>query len=132
MQLRLFSCKNISQIFSKTFATHCFFTDCLNHTFKTFRRKHSANPCQSVYPKHHFVVFDKLKYEIRNFMISFLYWSWDRKHQNKWFSDFQNNWTLKFKFEVCFSFFILIWKTKNQIYLNKYLMKLTTIPLTQS
>ena len=51
---------------------------------------------------------------------------------HKWFSDFQNSWTLKFKFEVCFSFFILIWKTKNQIYLNKYLMKLVTIPLTQS
>ena len=26
----------------------------------------------------------------------------------KWFFDFQNNWTLKFKFEVHFSFFILI------------------------
>ena len=39
---------------------------------------------------------------------------------------------MKFKFEVCFSFFILIWKTKNEIYLNKYLMKLVTIPLKQS
>ena len=39
----------------------------------------------------------------------------------KWFFNFQNNWILKFKFEVHFSSFILIWRTKNQIYLNKYL-----------
>ena len=43
------------------------------------------------------------------------------------FFDFQNNWTLKFKFEVRFWFFILIWKTENQTYLNKNLMKLVTI-----
>ena len=78
-----------------------------------------------------FLINWNMKLELK-FWFSFLYWSWDRKHQNKWFSDFQNSWTLKFKFEVCFSFFILIWKTKNQIYLNKYLMKLVTIPLTQS
>ena len=78
-----------------------------------------------------FLIHWNIKLEIK-FLFSFLYWSWDRKHQNKWFSDFRNNWTLKFKIEVCFSVFILIWKTKNQIYLNKYLMKLVTIPLTQS
>ena len=95
--------------------------------FRTFRH------IQSVYQECHFVFFINwnMKLEIK-FWFSFLHWSWDRKHQNKWFSDFQNNWTLKFKFEVCFSFFILIWKTKNQIYLNKYLMKLVTIPQTQS
>ena len=88
---------------------------------------------KSVYPKCHFVflINRNVKSEIK-FWFLFLYWSWDRKHQNKWFFDFQNNWTLKFKFEVSFSFFILIWKTKNEIYLNKYLMKLVTIPLTQS
>ena len=48
-------------------------------------------------------------------------------YKTNWFFDFQNNRILKFKFEVCFSFFILIWKTKNQICLNKYLMKLVTI-----
>ena len=81
------------------------------------------NPCSlwfGVYPKCHFVFLINwnMKLEIK-FWFSFLYWSWDRKHQNKWFSDFRNNWTLKFKFEVCFSFFILISKTKNQIHLNK-------------
>ena len=88
---------------------------------------------QSVYPMCHFVflITWNMKLEIK-FWFSFLYWSWDRKHQNKWFFDFQNSWTLKFKFEVCFSFFILIWKTKSQIYLDKYLMKLVTIPLTPS
>ena len=88
---------------------------------------------KSVYPKCHFVflINRNVKSEIK-FWFSFLYWSWDRKYQNKWFSDFQNSWTLKFKFEVCFSFSILIWKTKNKIYLNKYYMKLVTIPLMQS
>ena len=56
----------------------------------------------------------------------FLYWNWDIKHKTNWFFDFQNNRTLKFKLEVCFSFFILIWKMKNQIYLNKYLIKRVT------
>ena len=79
----------------------------------------------------HFFISWNTKLE-RKFWFSFLYWSWDIKNQTKWFLDFQNNWELKFKFEVRFSFFILIWKTKNQIYLNKYLMKLVTIPLTQS
>ena len=49
------------------------------------------------------------------------------QHGFKWFLDIQNNWTLKFKFKVCFPFFTLIWKTKGQIYFNKYLMKLVTI-----
>ena len=78
---------------------------------------------QSVYPKCHFVFLINWNMKLKiKFWFSFLYWSWDKKHQNKWFSD----WTIKFKFEVCFSFFILIWKTKNQIYLNKYLIKLVT------
>ena len=47
-------------------------------------------------------------------------------YKTNWFFDFQNNRILKFKFEVCFSFFILIWKTKNQIYFNKYPIKLVT------
>ena len=82
-----------------------------------------------VYPKCHFVfsINWNMKLETK-FLFSFLYWSWDKKHQNKWFFDFPNNWTLKFKFEVCFSFFILISKTKNQIYSNKYLM--TSVYLT--
>ena len=82
-------------------------------------------------PFRFFLINQNMKLEIK-FWFSFLYCSWDRKHQNRWFSDFQNNWTLKFKFEVCFSLFIFIWKTKNQIYLNKCLMKLVTMPLTQS
>ena len=47
-QLRLFSCKNISQIASKTFATQCFFTDYLirKSVSKTICRTPSANPCQ--------------------------------------------------------------------------------------
>ena len=86
-----------------------------------------------VFPKCRFVFLINwnTKLEIKSWL-SFLYWIWDRKHQNKWFSVFQKNWTLKFKFEVWFSFLILIWKTQNQIYLNKYLMKLVIIPLTQS
>ena len=92
----------------------------------------------SVYLKRHSFFFDKLKYEIRNkvlilsvylkchsvflinwnakldikFWFSFLCWSWDIKHKSKWFFDFQNNWDLKFKFEVRFPFFIFIWKIK--------------------
>ena len=46
LQLQLFSCKNISKIASKTFATQCFLIDDLNH--KTIKketcRKPSANP----------------------------------------------------------------------------------------
>ena len=59
---------------------------------------------------------------------------WKKWGPNQWFCSreksskivFQNTRILKFKLEVRFSFFILIWKTKNQIYLNKYLMKLVT------
>ena len=82
---------------------------------------------QSVYPKCHFVFLINwnTKLEIK-FWFLFLYWNWDIKHKTNWFFDFQNNRTLKFKLEVRFSFFILIWKTKNQIYLNKYLIKLVT------
>ena len=72
--------------------------------------------------------FDKLKYEIKNKVwFSFLYLSWGIKHKTKWFFHFKNNWTLKFKYEFSFSFFMLIWETDNQIYLNKYLQKLVTI-----
>ena len=48
MELRLFSCKNISEIAIKTFATECFFTDHLNHKTvnKTTCRKSSVNPRQ--------------------------------------------------------------------------------------
>ena len=89
---------------------------------------------QSVYLKCHFVFFFfvffliswNTKLEIQ-FWFSFLYWSCDIKHKSKWFFHFQNNWTLTFKFEVRFSFVILIWKTRNQIHSNKYLMKLVTI-----
>ena len=87
--------------------------------------------------------FDKLKYEIRLkfWFLSLEHWNWDTKHKTNWFFDFQSNrtlkftlWffnfqsngTLKFTLEVRFSFFILIWKTKNQIYLKKYLIKLVT------
>ena len=101
--------------------------------FSLTELKRTSIKHQSVYPKCHFVFLINWNMELEiKFWFLFLYWSWDRKHQNKWFSDFQNSWTLKFKFKVCFSFFILIWKTKNQIYLNKCLMKLVTIPLTQS
>ena len=40
------------------------------------------------------------------------------------------NLTLKFKFDGCFLFFILIWKMENKTYLNKHLVKLVTIPLS--
>ena len=80
------------------------------------------------------LIFQNLKYE-KNMQFLFfkklIFWFLLSIHGFKWFFDFQNNWTLKFKFEVRFSFFNLIWETKNQIYLNKYLMKLVTIPLTQ-
>ena len=48
LQLLLFSCKNISQIASKTFATQWFLTDHLNHKIvnKTTHRTPSANPRQ--------------------------------------------------------------------------------------
>ena len=88
---------------------------------------------ESVYLKCHniFLINWNTKLEIK-FWFSFQYLSWDMKHQTKWFFDFQNNWALKFKFEFRFPFFILICKTKNQINLNKYFMKLVTIALTQS
>ena len=85
-------------------------------------------------PKVPFHIFYKLKYEIRKKVLIFVFiLKLEHKtNQTKWFFDFQINWELKFKFEVRFSFFILIWRTKKQIYLNEYLMKLVTIPLTQS
>ena len=48
LQLQLFSCKNISQIVSKTFTTQCFFTDHLNYKIlnKATCGTPSANPCQ--------------------------------------------------------------------------------------
>ena len=48
------------------------------------------------------------------------------KYKTNLFFDFQNSQTLKSKLEFRFSFFILISKTKNQIFLNKYLIKLVT------
>ena len=93
----------------------------------TLNDLHDGNPCTQSAISLFFLINWNMKLEIK-FWYSFLYWSWDRNHQNKYFSDFQN----KFKFEVCFSFFILILKTRNQFYLNKYLMKLVAIPLTQS
>ena len=54
------------------------------------------------------------------FWFLFLSWNWDIKHETNSFFDFQNNRTLKFKLKVRF------WKTKNQICLNKYLMRLVT------
>ena len=76
----------------------------------------------TVYLKCHFVflINCNTKLEIK-FWFLFLYWNWDIKHKtykSNWFSDFQNNRTLKFKIEVRFLFFVLIWKTKNQIYLK--------------
>ena len=45
---------------------------------------------------------------------SLLRWSWDIKHKNKWFFPFQNNWTLKLKFEVYFLFLIFYLKKKKR------------------
>ena len=42
--IRLFSCKNISEIANKTFATQCFFTDHLNP--KTVNKKPVERPQQ--------------------------------------------------------------------------------------
>ena len=87
--------------------------------------KHST---KSVYPKCHFIFLTNwnTKLEIE-FWFSFLYWTWHIKYKTNFnFFNFQNNRTLKFKLEFRFSFFILIWKTKNQIFLNKYLIKLVT------
>ena len=36
------------------------------------------------------------------FWLLFFFWSWDIKHKTKWFFNFQNNWTLKVKFESRF------------------------------
>ena len=55
---------------------------------------------------------------LRNTKLEIEFWSWDTKHKTKQFFNFQNNRALKFNFEVHFSFFALIWKTKKQIYLN--------------
>ena len=73
---------------------------------------------------HFFFFFDKLKYKIRN--KDFVSLDWDIKHKVKWFFGFQIT-EHKIKFEIHFSFFVLIWKTKNQIYLKKYLIKLVII-----
>ena len=91
------------------------------------KRKRSVWVKQFMYSKCHFVFLINwnTKLEIK-FWFSFLYWNWDIKHKTNWFFVFQNTRTLKFKLEVRFSFFILIWKTESQIYLNKYLIKLVT------
>ena len=97
---------------------------CLSNSFFNFFIKmKNEKRTESVYPKCHFLFFINwnMKLEIKLWLFRF-----------EWFSDFKNSWTLKWKFEVCFSFFILIWKTENQIYLNKYLMKPVTILLAQS
>ena len=60
-----------------------------------------------------FLVNWNTKLEIK-LWFSFLYRSWDIKHQTKWFFNFKSNWTLKFEFELRFSFLILIWKTENE------------------
>ena len=82
---------------------------------------------KSVYLKSQFVFFDKLKTKLEiKFWFLFLYWSWDIKKLLLLLVLFWlNNWTLKLKFEVRFSLFILFWKMKNQIYLNKYLNQTT-------
>ena len=94
---------------------------------------------ESVYLKCHFVFFIcflllfffflinwNAKLEIK-FWFLFLYWSWDIKHKTKWFFDFQNNWTLKFKYEVRFSFFHFNLKNEKPNPLKPILMKLVTI-----
>ena len=65
-----------------------------------------------------------LKIKSQNLKISKTYSA--RIHKTNWFFVLQNTRILKFKLEIRFLFFILIWKTKNQIYLNKYLIKLVT------
>ena len=83
-------------------------------------------------PQVPFRVFFKLKCEIRNKVLIFVsilkhkLHDWSYKTLTKRLFDFQNNWTWKFKFEVRFSFFILIWKMKKQIYWNKYLVNACT------
>ena len=98
---------------------------CLNFSVETKIKTLFLISFFNLLPKCHFVFFIiwNTKLEIK-FWFLFLYWNWDPKHETNWFFDFQNNKTLKFK--VRFLFFILIWKTKNQICLNKYLMKLVT------
>ena len=67
----------------------------------------------SVYPKCHFVFLINwnTKLDIKSWFL-FLYWDWDIKHKTNWFFHFQNNRTLKFKLEISFSFFILIWQNE--------------------
>ena len=73
-----------------------------------------------------FLINWNAKLEIK-FWFLFLYWSWDIKHKTKWFFDFQNNWTLKFKYEVRFSFFHFNLKNEKRNPLKPILMKLVTI-----
>ena len=74
-----------------------------------------------------FLINWNAKLEIK-FWFLFLYWSWDIKHKTKWFFDFQNNWTLKFKYEVRFSFFHFNLKNEKPNPLKPILMmKLVTI-----
>ena len=56
-----------------------------------------------------FLINCNMKLEIK-FWFLFLFRILDIKHKTKCFFDFENNRTLKFKFEVRFSFFILTWK----------------------
>ena len=98
-----------------------------------------------------FIFWFQIKKRISKSFFFFQFWLWNWKMKNEkfskfvlflnqktshtfgtririqWFFYFRSNWALKFKFEVCFSCFILIWKTENQICLNKYLMKQVTI-----
>ena len=72
-------------------------------------RKKQWNVSRICVPKAPFRFFDKLKCQIRNKVSIFVSKLKLRiKHKTKWFFHFENNCTVKFRFEVGFSFFILI------------------------
>ena len=118
------------KFFSKNVCDPCtlkkknFFVE-INSFYHIFRH---LNTCKILVPK---VPNWNTKLEIK-FWFLFLYWSWGIKHKTKWFFDFHNTWTVKFKFEV--SFFVVHFNLKNEksnLLKNTYLIKLVTISLTQ-
>ena len=78
-----------------------------------FGYTHFPHCLKKIQRDHFFLINWNTKSEIK-LWFSFLYSSWDIKHQTKWFFDFKSNWTLKLVFKLRFSFLILIWKTENE------------------
>ena len=120
------------KIFFKTFFNGCFCSFIKGTLIKLRYTNADLKICHVFVirvPKVSFRLFFLINWNAKlemKFWFLFLYWSWDVKYKTKWFLDFQNNRTLKFKVKVRFSFFILIWKTKINLF-KQILIKLVTI-----